>query len=252
MPSVVKEGLTWVKITNMIVFPATLKREITNIFSTSNVFYENMGKERRKMSKPYVFIIESLGFEDEKENRFEGKLLSQILHLGGKESQYYYIRTKRELEEVLEFFNESDYRYLHISCHGSESAIYTTLDTLTFPELCELLIPYLKKRRLFISACSSVNDNLAREIIPPSECYSLIGPKEDIYFHDAAIIWASFYHLMFKESPKAMKRKDILPTLRKMVNTFGIPLNYFSISRKSKKGYKRSKIEPTKRRKKRR
>jgi hypothetical protein len=50
------------------------------------------------MSNPNVFIIESLKFSDEKKDRFEGKILSQILHLGGKESKYYYIRTEKELK----------------------------------------------------------------------------------------------------------------------------------------------------------
>ncbi|WP_456473777.1 hypothetical protein [Candidatus Pyrohabitans sp.] len=196
-----------------------------------------------KSSKPNVFIIESLRFSDEKHNRFEGKFLSQILCLGGKETEYYYIRTKKELEEVLNLFDESNYRYLHISCHGTNSSLSTTLDELSFSKFGKLIRPHLTEKRLFISACSAVNDNLAREIFPNSKCYSLIGPREDILFHDAAIIWASFYHLIFKENPKAMSRRNILPILKKVTNTFEVSLNYFSIN-KSKKGYKRKKIEP--------
>jgi hypothetical protein len=66
---------------------------------------------------------------------------------------------------------------------------------------------YLKEKRLFVSACSAVNDDLAKEIIPNSRCYSLIGPRKDIRFHDAAIIWASFYHLNFKENPMQCQEK---------------------------------------------
>ena len=54
-----------------------------------------------KETKPEVFIIESLQLEDEKENLYEGQIISQILHLSGRETQYYYIRTRRELEEIL-------------------------------------------------------------------------------------------------------------------------------------------------------
>lgn len=72
-------------------------------------------------SKPEVFIIESLELEDEKRNCFEGKILSQILYLSGKKSIYYYIRKKRELEEIVSEFHQSEYRYLHISCHGNEN-----------------------------------------------------------------------------------------------------------------------------------
>ena len=35
------------------------------------------------MTKPNVFIIESLDFDDEENNRFEGKVLSNILKLNG-------------------------------------------------------------------------------------------------------------------------------------------------------------------------
>lgn len=196
------------------------------------------------MTKADVFIIESLSFDDEKNNRFEGKFLSQILHLGNKESIYYYIRTKKELKKVLKLFKKSSYRYLHLSCHGDRTSIYTTLDRISFSELNKLMQPYLRDKRLFISACSAVNDDLAKTVIPSSRCFSIIGPAKDVLFSDAAIIWASFYHLVFKEEPKKMKRDYILSALDNVADTFGVSLDYFSISRKSKKGYKRTKIRP--------
>ena len=66
------------------------------------------------MTKPNVFIIESLDFDDEKNNMYEGKVLSQILELNGIESEYYYIRTKQELDEIVDKFEDSGYRYLHL------------------------------------------------------------------------------------------------------------------------------------------
>ena len=65
------------------------------------------------MPKRGVFIIESLDFDNEKENELEGEFISQILHLGDIPSKYYYIRTKKELIKVLEIFEESEFRYLH-------------------------------------------------------------------------------------------------------------------------------------------
>ena len=53
------------------------------------------------MSKPELFIIESLGFDDEKKQLFEGRVISQILHLSDKKSIYYYIRTKAEINSAL-------------------------------------------------------------------------------------------------------------------------------------------------------
>lgn len=198
----------------------------------------------KRATKADVFIIESLKFDDEEDNRLEGRFLKQILHLGGKKPKYYYIRTKKELKIVLKLFKQSAYRYLHLSCHGTKTSISTTLDDISFPMLGQLVKPYLRRKRLFISACSAVNLDIARIIIPSSGCYSIIGPVTDVGFDDAAIIWASFYHLMFKEDARRMKRIDITPTLRKVVNTFGIPLNYFSISKEH--GYKGDKIIPRK------
>jgi len=36
-------------------------------------------------TKPEVFIIESLGFDDERNSRLEGKVLSGVLRMCGKE-----------------------------------------------------------------------------------------------------------------------------------------------------------------------
>ncbi|TVO93205.1 hypothetical protein [Shewanella algae] len=183
------------------------------------------------MSKPNVFIIESLDFEDEKSDRFEGKVLSQILKLNGIESEYYYIRTKQELDEIIDKFDESDYRYLHISCHGSPDSLETTLDSVSFEELNTMLSPCLDKKRVFISACEMVNTDLAGALIGDSECFSVIGPSEPVSFSDATIFWSSFYHLMFNNNENAMKRKEIKQILEKITDLFNVKVNYYSKSK---------------------
>jgi hypothetical protein len=97
------------------------------------------------MSKPEVFIVESLTFDDESKGRFEGRILSQLLALSQKACEYRYIRTKRELEVVLREFSLSRYRYLHLSCHGDDSSMSTTLDTVPFSEFGPLVAPHLQK-----------------------------------------------------------------------------------------------------------
>ena len=52
-------------------------------------------------SKPEVFIVESVDLDDEVEDRLEGKMLTEMLRLGGKKPLYFYVRRKRELKEVL-------------------------------------------------------------------------------------------------------------------------------------------------------
>ena len=79
-----------------------------------------------------VLVLKDKG--DVRGARFEGKLISKMLALGGKECRYFYVRTKRELSEVLKLFSKSGYRYLHLSCHGSDDkqTLHTTLDAIPF------------------------------------------------------------------------------------------------------------------------
>ena len=195
-------------------------------------------------TKPELFIVESLTFVDEDEGRFEGRILTEILRLCGKNPLYYYVRTKRELQKVLRFFRSSEYRYLHLSCHGNSESIGTTLDLISFNELGTLLNPYLDGCRLFISACEAVNDQLARELIAASGCLSIIGPHEDIRFDEAATMWASFYQLMFRQNSRGMSREDIEPILEGLVDLFEVPVAYYGASSRSTHGYRRQILVP--------
>jgi len=193
----------------------------------------------KETTEPKVFIIESLDIEDEANYRFEGNIISSILKLSNIESKYYYLRTKKEFIEIVKLFNMSNYRYLHISCHGGKmrNSIWTTFDEIQFSELADILDTKLYHKRLFLSACSVVNRNLADQIISKTNCYSIIGPKHNIEFRDAAILWSSFYHLMFKMNSKRMVREVLIKNIQKVVNTFNEPLNYYSAGPANKSKY---------------
>jgi hypothetical protein len=192
-----------------------------------------------RLTYPKVFIIESLKFINEQSDHYEGKIISQILNLSGVRCEYYYIRTKKELEEILKEFNKIRYRYLHLSMHGSAKSLTTTLDDLPFGDLSLILQNSLDNKRLFISACSAVNESLADRIFGETNCYSIIGHNKKINISDAAIFWASFYHLMFKKNKNRMMYDDIKPTLKKLAAIHNIPVTYFNASKSSKKGYSR-------------
>jgi len=198
------------------------------------------------MSQPEVFIIESLDFESERENLFEGQIISQILAMSGKNCKYYYIRTERELKTLLKQFSSSHYRYLHLSCHGNRSSIFTTLDPISFTELGKLLKPHLRNRRLFVSACSPTNEALAAALMPNSKCYSILGPEEKIDFSDAAVLWASFYHVMFKADSDAMKYKNIKAKAQEVSDMFRVKLKLISHDKARSKGYSIESIGPRK------
>ena len=189
---------------------------------------------------PELFIIESLRLEDEEKKRQEGEILSRMLNLSGKsKTKYYYIRTKRELDEIVDIFDESQYRYLHISCHADESTMSTTFDEITYLELGEMLEPCIDNRRVFVSACEMANYKLAKKLLKNTGCYSLIGPSRTINFDDAAAFWISFYHLMFKANERGMGRKNLQWCITELSALFNEPINYFASSRSSKQGFKR-------------
>jgi hypothetical protein len=194
----------------------------------------SVGRKRRR-THASLFIIESVDFDDEADGRLEGDILSQILRLSGKQTEYRYIRTKQELQAVLPQFIASDLRYLHISCHGNEQALFTTLDEIPFVELGRLLRPHLRSRRLFVSACQAVNADLAESLMRRAGCFSIVGPAADIGFDEAAVMWAAFYHLMFKENPKAMKASTIESALARLITTFEVPMTY--VQRTGKQPY---------------
>jgi len=200
-----------------------------------------------KSTESEVFIIESLDFDDEKQKRFEGHIISQILALSGKTCEYYYIRTKRELEEVVKIFSSSQYRYLHLSCHGDENgkAMHTTLDRIPFSDLSPILRPHLRDRRLFVSACSMTNDALAKHLMPQSGCYSILGPEKTIDFKDAAIFWASLYHVLFTADSSVMKHEMIRVKAKQTASMYRVRLNYIRRDKASEKGYALTPIAPT-------
>lgn len=189
-------------------------------------------------TRPEVFIIESLSLDDERAGRQEGEILSRMLKLSGKRhTKYYYIRTERELDEIIDLFEESEYRYLHISCHAGRTSMSTTFDDISYKELGKKLAAVLEGRRLFVSACEMSNERLAAAVLKGSGCHSLIGPKQMINFDDSAAFWTTFYHLMFKQDGRRMKHRTIEYYVRELSTLFGEPINYFRKSATATEGF---------------
>ena len=198
-----------------------------------------MSKSRMSQKTlPQLFIVESLKIEDEEEHRQEGDIVSRMLHLSGKKDTiYFYIRTRRELEKMVDRFDKSNYRYLHISCHANSHGIRTTFDTLSNSKLSDMLRHQLRNRRVFVSACAMANEELAGELFAKSEILSFAGPIVRIGFDDAAAFWVSFYHLMFKIDEDSMAGENVRDILNKLSVIFDVQMNYF-VRSKSNRGYK--------------
>lgn len=176
-----------------------------------------------------VFIIESMDMENESNGKLDGYALKTILELCDIPSTYYYIRTKLEFENVIQEFEKSNFRFLHIACHGNNEELALTFETIDFSELDILLGGILYHKRLFLSACQVAVFELAEYFIPKYHCYSVIGTPDDLDYDKAAIFWSSFYYLMYSNDKNKMVQVDILPTLINVSLLFKITLNYFSI-----------------------
>ena len=186
-------------------------------------------------SKYGVFIIESMDTIDESNEKLDGRSLKTILDLCDIPNQYRYIRTKLEFEKIIEEFENSSYRFLHLSCHADNEGIQLTYEDIDFDELDLICGHALYHRRLFLSACKVAVFELAEHFIPKYHCFSVIGFPDEIDLDKAAIFWSSFYYLMYSIDAKQMVQIDILPTLLKVSETFNVNLNYFSIINDSNK-----------------
>lgn len=192
-----------------------------------------------------VFIIESLDPDDEGNGRFEGSIISNMVRLHGKQPKYRYVRTRGQFEDALLEFGQSNYRYLHISAHGEpEGMVTTNLDEIDYDELSDLLIPHIRNKRLFLSACSMVHEDMAAHLIPNTGCYSIIGPNDDIHFHRAAIFWASLYHLMFLKDSEKFSRLRLKQTLQKTSELFEVNVNFFSKAN-THRGFREDELHPS-------
>ncbi|MCU0320555.1 MAG: hypothetical protein MUE88_10835 [Flavobacteriales bacterium] len=176
-----------------------------------------------------VFIIESMDMENERQGKLDGQALKTILDLCDIPNDYYYIRTKLELEHVMDEFVASNFQFLHFSCHGNEKELSLTLETLSYEEFEEIIGECMWHRRLFLSACRVARLELAERFIPKHHAYSVIGTPEDIAYDKAAIVWSTFYHLMYEDDQVQMFQRNLLPVLTQVSEVYKVSLNYFSI-----------------------
>jgi len=178
-------------------------------------------------SYPDVFILESLNFDDEERQRFEGRILYRMLRLAGKNPKYYYFRTKSELVELASVYRKSQYRFLHLSCHGTGNGIQTTLDQVSNFEFATIFKGILKNRRLFVSACETGNELFSECVFGQNKgMYSILAPKEAIRFDHAAAIWNSLYVQIFSENQSFVKNATIRNALFNLSNMFNVEFHW--------------------------
>jgi hypothetical protein len=73
----------------------------------------------------------------------------------------------------------------------------------------------------------AAESRFARTLLLNSECYSVLAPVGRINFDDAAIFWASFYHVMFKANFGSMSRKEIIQAVERGAGLTGETFRLF-------------------------
>lgn len=185
---------------------------------------------------PQVFIIESLDFEDERATRLEGKVLADVLKMCNKEPLYFYFRTEAELIVLAEKFYQSGYRYLHLSCHGSDTSIEATLDSISYERFAEIFDGKLVNRRLFASACEVGNKRFSKIVGGRNKrMHSIAAPAEAIRFDIAVAFWSAFYVKAFYINRKAMKAADITGIFQPLCTLFRTKLHWSRYNAKTKR-----------------
>ncbi|MFZ1291904.1 MAG: hypothetical protein WAR79_17535 [Melioribacteraceae bacterium] len=175
------------------------------------------------MSKYGVFIIESLRSGD----YFDGESMSQILELSSINNFYREVISKEDFIKAINEFKNSNFRYLHLSCHSDMEGIEINGENISNYELSILLKNKITRKLIFLSACQGSNRMMASALIIKCGGQSLIGTPVDLSFDKAALFWPSFYHVINNLDKTKMNKQNLDLVLKRCVDLFEIPINYY-------------------------
>lgn len=179
---------------------------------------------------PEVFIIESLNFGDEQSHRYEGLILTDMLRLAGKSPRYYYFQSIDELEPLARLFESSQYRYLHISAHGTEEEIAVGDVPIPYDEFLSPFRNALTHKRLFFSSCLLGNNNFIEAVERANDSVmSVAAPCDSIYFDVGAAFWSAFYVSSFEDAYGGLSNDLVADKIQRLCEVF--ELDFFLASR---------------------
>ncbi len=177
---------------------------------------------------PETFILESLSPENEVDECYEGKILYDVLRTQGKKPKYYYFRTRRDLFGAAIAFRKSQYRYLHLSCHGTTTHVSISQQDILYSDFASCFPGYLNNRRAFISGCDLGNNSFAESLFTKNTgMYSITAPTKKVLFSSAVVFWTSFYYLMNTFDDKNMKSPAMDAVLEKITDLYEFPVAHF-------------------------
>jgi hypothetical protein len=195
----------------------------------------NLSSPPVQLTKPETFILESLSEDDEANGRLEGRALYEVLRIQGKKPAYYYFRTQTELIRFSDIFRQSGYRYLHLSCHGSETHLQFTFGQTDYDMFASIFQNKLNNRRLFISGCSLGNKQFAAAVFAKSGgMYSVTAPTRKVFFSQTTSFWPAFYYMMHAWDTTAMKKGRLVHVLARLSQIFEMPMAHYFKNTKMK------------------
>lgn len=188
-----------------------------------------------------VFIIESLRHDD----YFDGENLEKVLQLSQIDVIYREVLSKSDLKKAINEFRNSRYRYLYLSCHADNNGLEINGENVSNQEF-QMLAGDLKDRRIFMSICKGGNRQIAGLLIGKSKVLSVIGFPLDLDQDQAAIFWPAFFYVMKRTDENKMLRMHITSSLKKLVDLFGVSINYYSKISESLTSMRRLRIRTNK------
>lgn len=174
------------------------------------------------LTRSDVFIIESLPETDP----HDGKILCDALKFSNKTPRYCSVQNSDEFENALLQFQDSNYRYLHISCHGERDRVSFAdggwSDDRDFAGMFHSLsLPVV---RVFFSACLLGRKDFSEKIIRAnSAIHSIVAPCPKVKFTLSLAFWIAFYTTIFDRDSDRMSIKNILDAVRSNTDHFGFP-----------------------------
>lgn len=206
------------------------KRPATKLLNANPRAHGAHGRKIRRHAPvllPEVFILESLRLKDEREHKFEGRVLADMLRLSGKNPKYHYFQNENELPLLMKLFELSKYRYLHFSCHGETDRVFTTYGEISAYQLARIFENKLVLKRLFFSACKVGNSAFSEIIAAKNKgMHSIVAPVPEIRFDHAAAMWNALYVSLFAHNDERMTHDGILKRLRALRQLFPVDLHF--------------------------
>lgn len=153
-------------------------------------------------SVPKVFIIESLGADDVNNHRCDGKILEAQLKLLGEEPVYRYVLNVSDLRKALCEFDEAEFRFLHISCHGDSSKVYLAANPCgeSYTEFAKCFSSKVALSRVTFSACKLGSKYFFKEFYRWNKgVQSVAAPMNDLPFQRGSLYWAAYYTKLIEE-----------------------------------------------------